>query len=60
MSIETNFGIWDLKKDNTWFTLKSCYYAQKACQEDLQDHYSFRKLGGYKGLYCIKYDETRI
>ena len=41
-----NFGLSDLKKDNTWFTLKSCSCAQKA----FQAHYSFDKLGGYKGL----------
>ena len=28
---ETRFGLWDLKKDNTWFTLKSCFSTQKAC-----------------------------
>ena len=55
MSIETNFGLSDLEKDNTRFTLKSCSYAQKACQEAFQAHYSFDKLEGYKGLYCSKY-----
>ena len=29
-STETNFGISDLKKDNTCFTLKSCSCAEKA------------------------------
>ena len=33
MSIETNFGLSNLKKDNAWFTLKSCYCAQTACQK---------------------------
>ena len=55
---KTNFGLSNLKKDNTWFTLKSCSYAQKACQEAFQAHYSFGKSGGYKGLYCNKYYET--
>ena len=50
MSIETNFGLSDLEKDNTRFTLKSCSYAQKACQEAFQAHYSFDKLGCYKVL----------
>ena len=54
MSTETKFGLSDLKKENTWFTLKSCSYAQKA----FQGHYSFGKLGGYKGLYQRKYYET--
>ena len=48
MSTETSFGLSDLKKDNTWFILKSCSCAQKACQEVFQAHYSFGKLGGYK------------
>ena len=46
MSTETYFGLLDLKKYNTWFTLKSCSCAQKAYQEALQAHYSFGKLGG--------------
>ena len=50
---------WTLKKKN-WFTLKSCSCTQKACQEAFQAHYSFGKLGGYKCLYCNKYDETQI
>ena len=37
----------NLKKENSWFTLKSCFYGQKACQEAFQAHYSFSKLGGY-------------
>ena len=54
----TNFGLSDLKKDNTWFTLKSCSCAQNSSQEAFQTHcISFGKLGGYKGLYCIKYYE---
>ena len=52
MSIKTNFGVSKLKKDNTWFTLKSCFCSQKAWQEAFQAHYSLGKLGGYKGLYC--------
>ena len=52
MSTKTNFGLSDLKKDNTWFTLKYCSCAKKACQEAVQAHYSFGKLGGYKGLCC--------
>ena len=51
MFIETNFGLSDLKKDNTLFTLKSGSRAQKACQEAFQAHYSFGKWGGYK--VCI-------
>ena len=46
----------DLKKDNTWFTLKYSSCAQKF----FQAQYSFDKLGGYKGLYCRKYYETQI
>ena len=57
---ETNFGLSDLKKDNTWFTLKYCSCAQKYFQEAFQTHYSFGKLGGYKGLYYSKYYETQI
>ena len=49
--IETNFGLWNLKKDNTWFSLKSCLCTQKACQEAFQAHYSFGKLRGLK--VCI-------
>ena len=60
MSTKTNFGLWGLKKGNTWLTLKSCSCAKKACQEVFQAHNSFRKLEGYKGLYCNKYYETRI
>ena len=60
MFTKTNFGLLDLKKDNTWFTLKSCSYAQKYFQEVFQAHYIFGKLGGYKGLYCRKYYETQI
>ena len=60
MSTETNFGLSDLKKDNTWFTLKSCSCAQKDFQEAFQAHYIYVKLGGYKGLYCSKYYETQI
>ena len=56
MSTETNFGLSNLKKDNPWFTLKSCPSAKKA----FQAHYSFGKLGGYKVLYCSKYYETEI
>ena len=48
----------DLKKDNTWFSLKSCSCVQRAYQEAFQAHYSFEKLGGYKGLYYNKYYET--
>ena len=51
MSTEANFGLSNLKKDNIRFTLKSCSCAQKDCDEDFQAHYSFGKLGGYKGLY---------
>ena len=58
MSIETNFRLSHFKEESTWFTLKSCSCAQKACQEAFQAHYSFGKLGGYKGLYYIKYYET--
>ena len=57
---DTNFILSDLKKDNTWFTLKSCFCVQKVYQEALQAHYSFDKLGGYEGLYCTKYYETQI
>ena len=57
---ETKFGLLDLKKENTWFTLQSCSYAQKTCQEAFQAHYSFGKLAGYKGLCCSKYYETQI
>ena len=46
--------------DNTWFTLKSSSCAQKACQEAFQAHYSFGKLGVYKGLHCKKYYETQM
>ena len=60
MFTKTNFGLLDLNKDNTWFTLKSCSCAQKAFQVAFQAHYSFGKLGGYKGLYCRKYYETQI
>ena len=56
----TNFGLSDLKKDNTCFTLKSCSCTKKTCQEAFQAHYSFGKLGDYKGSYCSKYYETRI
>ena len=59
-SSETNFGLADLKKENTWSTLKLCSYAQKYCQESFQAHYSFGKLRGYKGLYYNKYYETQI
>ena len=55
---ETNYGLSDLKKDNTWFTLKSSSCAKQARQEAFQCHYSFGKLGGYKGMYCSKYYET--
>ena len=48
----------DFKKDKIWFTLKSCSCAQKAFQKVFQAHYG--KLGGYKGLYCNKYYETKI
>ena len=47
MFIETKFGVSDLKKGNTLFTLKSFSCAQKACQEAFLAHYSFDKLGGY-------------
>ena len=30
-STETNFVLSEPKKDNTWFTLKSCSCAEKAC-----------------------------
>ena len=60
MSTKTNFGLSDLKKDNTWFTLKFCSCAQKGCQKYFQVYYSFGKLGGYKGLYGSKYFETQI
>ena len=33
MSVETNFGLSNFKKDNAWFTLKYCYCAQTACQK---------------------------
>ena len=56
MSVETKFGLSNFKKDNTWFTLKSCSFAQKK----FWAHYGFDKLGGYKGLYCSKYYETDI
>ena len=59
-STMTNFGQSNLKKDNTWFTLKYCSCVQSAFQEYFQDHYSFGKLGIYKGLYCNKYYETQI
>ena len=59
MSTKTNFGLSDLKKDNTWFNLKSCSCAQKAFRESFQVQYSFGKLGGYKDLYCSKYYETQ-
>ena len=32
-------GLSDLKKDNTWFTLKSCSCAQKNFQEAFQAQY---------------------
>ena len=57
---ETNFGLSDIKKDNTWFTLKSCFCVQNVCQEVFQTHYSFGKLIGYKCLYYNKYYETQI
>ena len=60
MSTETNFGLSDLEKDNTWFTLKYHFCAQKVCQEAFQAHYSFGKLEGFKSLYCNKYYETQI
>ena len=47
MSTGTNFGVLDLKKGNTLFTLKLCSCAQKACQEAFLAHDSFDKLGGY-------------
>ena len=56
----TNFGLSNIKKNNTWFTLKSCYHGQKAWQEAFQAHYNFDKLGDYKGLSCNKYYETQI
>ena len=56
----SNFGLSELKKDNIRFILKSCSCAQKSCQEPFKAHYSFGKLEGYKGLYCIKYYETHI
>ena len=55
---ETNFDLLDLKKEK--FTLKYCSCGQKGCQEAFEAQYSFGKLGGYKGLYCIKYYETQI
>ena len=58
MSTETNFDLLDIKKDNAWFTLKSCFSPQTICQEAFEAHYNFGKLGGYKGLYCNKYHET--
>ena len=60
MFVETNFDLWDLKKDNIWFTLKSCSCAKKAYEEAFQAHYSFGKLGSYKCLYFSKYYETHI
>ena len=60
INLETNFDLQDFKKDNTWFTLKSCSCVKKSYQEAFQAHYSFDKLGGYKGLYCNKYYETHI
>ena len=59
-SNETNFGLSSVKKENTWFTIKLCPCAKKACQEPFQNHYSFGKFGGYKGLSCSKYYETHI
>ena len=56
MLTETNLVLSDIKKENTWFTLKSCSCAQKA----FQAHCIFDKLGGYKGLYSNKYYETQI
>ena len=60
MSTETKFGLSNFKKNNTWFTLKSCSCGQKACKEAFQAQYSFGKLGGYKGLCCSKYYEIQI
>ena len=60
MMIKTKFTLSHLKNDNTWFTLKFCSWDKKTCQEAFQAHYSFGKLGGYKGLYCGKYYETQM
>ena len=60
MFIQINFGLWNCKKDNTWFILKFCLCAKKDDEEALQAQYSFSKLGGYKGLYCTKYCKTQI
>ena len=53
MSSKTKFGLSNHKKDNTWFTLKSCSCAQKTCQEAFQAHYSFGKLGSIK-VYVVE------